>query len=140
MCCSAECHSVECHSTIGRFWMIPTKVDNWKRGKKYWRKNVCQRKKNFLLHILPWLLHSIPSGIDKSKITYSNTELMRLFHPAKNLVFSRNMWLILLSKFWLFLNLVKHASKNSKDSKYVLIFSLASVAVECLVNLWFFTK
>ncbi len=35
----------------------------------------------------------------------------RLFYPVNSLVVSRNLWLILWSKIWLFLNLVKHASK-----------------------------
>jgi hypothetical protein len=55
---------------------------------------------------------------------------MRLFHLVNSLVVSRNLWLILLSKFWLFLNLVKNTSKNSKDFKSALISSLALVAVE----------
>jgi hypothetical protein len=65
---------------------------------------------------------------------------MRLFHPVQSLVVSRNLWLILLSKIGLFLNLVKRTSKNDKDSKSVLIFSLALVVVESLVILSFFTK
>jgi hypothetical protein len=60
---------------------------------------------------------------------------MRLFHQVNSLVFTRNLWQILLSKILLFLNLVKHASKNSKDSKSVLSFSLALVVVEFLAIL-----
>jgi len=33
--------------------------------------------------------------------------LMRICHPKNSLVVSRNLWLILLSKIWLILNLVK---------------------------------
>jgi hypothetical protein len=59
--------------------------------------------------------------------------IMRLFHPVNSLVVSRNLWLILLGKIWLFLNLVKYTTKNYlnlKDSKSVLIFYVALVVVE----------
>jgi len=36
--------------------------------------------------------------------------LVGLFHPVHSLVIIRNLWLLLLTKFWLFLNLVKHTS------------------------------
>ncbi len=44
-----------------------------------------------------------------------------------------------LSPIWLFLNLVKHTSKNSKikNSKYVLILSLVLVVVELLAIFYF---
>ncbi len=51
--------------------------------------------------------------------------LMRIFCPVNSLVVSRNLWLILLSKIWLFLDLVKRVFKklkNSKDLKSALIF------------------
>ncbi len=54
---------------------------------------------------------------------------------SPSLVVSRNLWLILFSKIWLFLNLVKHTSKNlckSNDSKSALIFSVALVVVDFL--------
>jgi hypothetical protein len=50
---------------------------------------------------------------------------MGMLHPENSLVVSRNMWLILLSKIVLYLNLVKQHQnfpKNYKDSKYVPIF------------------
>ncbi len=51
----------------------------------------------------------------------------RIWHQCrKATVLSCHRYLILLSKMWLFLNLVKHTSKNfynSKDSKSVLIFT-----------------
>jgi hypothetical protein len=68
---------------------------------------------------------------------------MRLFHPVNRLFVTRNLWLVLLIKIWLFLKLVKHASKsfyNSKYSKYMFILPLALVVAELLVLLWFFTK
>ncbi len=65
---------------------------------------------------------------------------MRLSHPVYSLVVSRNLWLILLSKILLFLNLVKHTSNNSNVSKSVLIFSLAYLISEFLAILGFFTK
>ena len=67
---------------------------------------------------------------------------MRFFYPVKSLVVSRNLWLILLNKILLILNLVKHTSKiyNYKDFKSVQIVSVALVAVEFLAILWFFTK
>jgi hypothetical protein len=37
---------------------------------------------------------------------------IRFFHPVKSLSVSRDLWLILLSKISLFLNLVKLASEN----------------------------
>jgi hypothetical protein len=37
---------------------------------------------------------------------------MRIFHPLTSLAVARNLWLILLIKIWLFLNLVKHTTKN----------------------------
>jgi hypothetical protein len=61
---------------------------------------------------------------------------MMLFRPVNSLVVSGNIQQILLGKIWLFLNLVKFTSNffilNSKDSKSVLIFSLALVVVEFL--------
>jgi hypothetical protein len=60
------------------------------------------------------------------------------FHPVNSLVVSRNLWLILLNKIGLFLNLLKHTSifkYNSKDSKSVLIFPPALVVVELLAVL-----
>ncbi len=39
---------------------------------------------------------------------------MRLFNTVKSLVVSRNLWLILLSKIWLVLDVVKYTLKNSK--------------------------
>jgi len=65
---------------------------------------------------------------------------MRHFHPKNSLVVNGYLWLILLSKIGLFLNLVKHTLKNSKDSKLVLIFSLALMVVELLAILLFFTQ
>ncbi len=62
---------------------------------------------------------------------------MRLLHPINSVVVSRNLWLILKSKIWLILNLVKHTWKNFYNSKSVLIFSLA-LLVEFLAILWFF--
>ncbi len=65
---------------------------------------------------------------------------MRLFHPVNSLSVSRNLWLILVSKIWLFLYLVKNTSKkfqNYKDSISVL-YSLALAIVELLAILWFF--
>ncbi len=50
---------------------------------------------------------------------------------------SKILWLILLSKIWFFLNLVKHTFKNSK---LVLICSLAWVVVKFWTILQFFTK
>jgi hypothetical protein len=52
----------------------------------------------------------------KVKLSFIKKKQMRLFHPINSLVVTRNLWLILLSK--------------KKDSKYVLIFSLASVVAE----------
>ncbi len=57
---------------------------------------------------------------------------------------SRNRWIILLGTMKLLLNLDKQAINyfflNSKDSKYVLNFSLALVIVELLAMLLFVTK
>jgi hypothetical protein len=69
------------------------------------------------------------------KVNKSNTALMRHFHPVNRLVVERNLWLILLTKILLYPNLVKHSSKNSKDSKSVLIFYLPLVVVELLAIL-----
>ncbi len=55
-----------------------------------------------------------------------------------SMIVSRNLWLILISNIRLILNFVKYTSKilkNSKDSKYMLIFSLALVVVEVLAIL-----
>ncbi len=70
---------------------------------------------------------------------------MRLFHPVNSFIVSRNLCLVLLSKIWLFLNLVKCTEKelyNSVDSKSVLIFTPALVTVDFFFLLisWFFTK
>jgi hypothetical protein len=62
--------------------------------------------------------------------------------PINSLVVSRDLWLIVLSQIKSLLNVVKHSSKNfltSKDSKSVLIFSLALVVVEFLAILGFLT-
>ncbi len=48
---------------------------------------------------------------------------MRLFHPVNSWVVSRNLWLILVNKIWLFLNLVKHTSKNQGIANLSLFFS-----------------
>ncbi len=48
------------------------------------------------------------------KANFVACSLMRIFHPVNSLVVSWNLWLILLRKIWLFLNLVKHTSKISK--------------------------
>jgi hypothetical protein len=64
--------------------------------------------------------------------------LVNLINCDLNEDISRKLWLILLSIILLFLNSVNHTSKffqNSKDSKYVLIFSLALVVVEFLAIL-----
>jgi hypothetical protein len=53
-------------------------------------------------------------------------------HQKNCLLVSRNLWSILL--FNCFLKLFKY-TKKSKDSKYVLIFSPASVVVELLAVL-----
>jgi hypothetical protein len=56
--------------------------------------------------------------------------------PTYSLVVTRNLRLIF--NMIVFLNLVKHIFKklqNSKDSKYVVIFSLASVVTELLAIL-----
>jgi hypothetical protein len=62
---------------------------------------------------------------------------------SPSLVVSIIMWLILLSKIKnIFLNLVKHTSKNhldSKDSKSVIIYSRALVIIVFLAILKFFT-
>ncbi len=66
-----------------------------------------------------------------------------MFYPINSLVVTRKLRLILWIKIWLFLNLVKPISivfYNSKNSKYVLIFSLALVVTEFLSILWFFAK
>jgi hypothetical protein len=39
---------------------------------------------------------------------------MRFFHPLNNLVVTRNVWLILLSKMSYSSNLVEHVAKNKK--------------------------
>ncbi len=39
---------------------------------------------------------------------------MRLFHPVNSLVVSRNLWLILLSKIWLFKFSPRYIKNNSK--------------------------
>jgi hypothetical protein len=55
---------------------------------------------------------------------------MRFFHIENSLFVTRNLWLFLLSKVREISNLVKDTSKlflNYKDSKSVLILSLASV-------------
>ncbi len=62
--------------------------------------------------------------------------IVRLFHPLNSLVFTRNLWLILLSKI--------QSNIHQKNSRfliwYVLIFSLASVVAELLASLQFFTN
>ncbi len=58
---------------------------------------------------------------------------MGRFHPVSSMVFTRNRWLLLLSKIELSFKLspkYKNNLQNSKDSKSVLIFSLAVVVVE----------
>jgi len=66
---------------------------------------------------------------------------MRLFRTLNSLVVSRNLWLILLSKIWLFFKFSQtHIKKNSRDSKSAHIFPLALVVGEFLAALWFFTK
>jgi hypothetical protein len=69
--------------------------------------------------------------------------MFKLFHMKMRIVDLLGcQWLILLGKIRLFSNLVKPASKsfyNFKDSKCVLIFSPALVAVELLTNLLLFT-
>ncbi len=50
-------------------------------------------------------------------MTYSTNTLcttMRFFYPLKNLVVTRNVWLILLSKMSYSSNLVEHVEKNKK--------------------------
>jgi hypothetical protein len=62
---------------------------------------------------------------------------MRFFHPLYSLVVAGNLWLILLSKISQFSNLVKQTSKyflNSKDYKYVIIFTLMLVVVKFISN------
>jgi hypothetical protein len=57
---------------------------------------------------------------------------MRIFYPVNSLVVSRNLWLILIRQISLFIIEVEHTLKvffNSKDSKSVLILSLAVVVV-----------
>ncbi len=56
---------------------------------------------------------------------WGNQLLMRIFHPINRLVFSRNLWLILLSKIWLLLNLAKPAkiSKILRNPNFSLFFS-----------------
>ncbi len=67
-------------------------------------------------------------------ILMTNACFIRLFHPVNSLVVSRNLWLILFSKILLFFNLFKHTSKNSKDSKSVLIF------FSCFSSCWVFSN
>ncbi len=49
---------------------------------------------------------------DSIGIKYELELSIKLFHPVNSLVVSRNLWLILLSKICLFLDLAKNASKN----------------------------
>ncbi len=59
-----------------------------------------------------------------------------IFQPVYNLAVSRNLWLILFINIVVFLNLGNHTSFfNSKNSKYVRIFSLALAVVESLAVL-----
>ncbi len=47
----------------------------------------------------------------KFKYFRVNFRVNGMFHPAISLVVTRNLWVILLRKIWLFQNLVKHGSK-----------------------------
>ncbi len=53
---------------------------------------------------------------------------MKLFYQVNSVVVSRNLWLILKSKIWLILNLVKHTWKIFNNSKSVLIFFFSFVS------------
>jgi hypothetical protein len=69
---------------------------------------------------------------------------MWIFHPVNILAVSRNVLLILLSKICLFFKfsqtcILKNVLK-SKDSKSVLIFSLALLVVELLAELFLLNK
>ncbi len=86
--------------------------------------------------LLRWLVLQIVNNVYNIKRSQSKLvsawRSMRLFHPVNSLVVNGNLWLILLGKIRQFSNLVKHISKNFK---YVLIFSLASVVAELLAIL-----
>ncbi len=82
---------------------------------------ILEKGKAFLSYGIHRLLQSI--------ILFENEALS----PSKLL---GRQWLILLSIILLFLNFFS----NSKDSKFVLILSLALVVAEFLAILWFFTK
>jgi hypothetical protein len=44
-------------------------------------------------------------------------QTMTIFHPLNSLFVSRNLWLILLSKILLLLNVVNNASKSSTTQR-----------------------
>jgi hypothetical protein len=60
---------------------------------------------------------------------YFSPQSIEAINPIYSLVVSRNLSLILLSKNFI-VSKFSQTSKNSKDSKSVLIFSLALVLVE----------
>ncbi len=83
------------------------------------------------------------SRIKSLGFTCKDSVTISALQQGTSLVVTKNLWLILLSKVWLFSNLAEPATKNfyySKDSKSVFIFSLALVVIELLAILWFLTK
>ncbi len=65
-------------------------------------------------------------GLEQANLLrYFRETRMRIFWPLNILIFTGNLWLILLSVIWLLLNLVKHISKHllkSKDSNFFTIY------------------
>ncbi len=96
----------------------------------------------------PMLLNfSVPMGTGVSSMVNLLTSFyvvkMRLFYQVNNLVISRILWLILLSKTWLFSissNIRQKIPKILGILNLCLFFSLALVVVEFIAILWFFTK
>jgi hypothetical protein len=68
----------------------------------------------------------------------TRVEIAFKLHASNGLVITRNWWLILLSKFWLFFKFSQTDPKcfqNTKDSQFVLIFCISQVVVELLAIL-----
>ncbi len=105
----AKCHSskyccAQCHCSKCRF------AECW--GAILKSASKCQFNKSFSnsLRINKLERFNLVKLFSVSQDILGST--MRLFHPANSLVVNRNLWLILLSKIWFFLNLVKHTSKR----------------------------